>query len=60
MKGIVQIFYSTWPDIIKGIVHIQEQNCTSSDVKQQILRLIGGIPTPLKNMKVNCDDDIPH
>ena len=22
--------------------------------------LVGGIPTPLNNMKVNWDDDIPH
>jgi len=22
--------------------------------------LVGGIPTPLKNMKVNWDDDIPN
>ena len=25
-----------------------------------ILCLVGGIPTPLKNMKVNWDDDIPN
>jgi hypothetical protein len=24
------------------------------------VRLIGGIPTPLKNMKVSWDDDIPN
>ena len=22
--------------------------------------LVGGVPTPLKNMKVNWDDDIPN
>ena len=26
----------------------------------QAIYLIGGIPTPLKNMKVSCDDDIPN
>ena len=25
-----------------------------------IYDLVGGIPTPLKNMKVSCDDDIPN
>ena len=28
------------------------------DFPQHIL--VGGIPTPLKNMKVNWDDDIPN
>ena len=23
-------------------------------------QLVGGIPTPLKNMKINWDDDIPN
>ena len=27
---------------------------------QVITILVGGIPTPLKNMKVNWDDDIPN
>jgi hypothetical protein len=24
------------------------------------LELVGGIPTPLKNMKISWDDDIPY
>ena len=28
--------------------------------KKTIVCLVGGIPTPLKSMKVNWDDDIPN
>ena len=30
-----------------------------SEGLQKVPFLVGGIPTPLKNMKVNWDDDIP-
>jgi hypothetical protein len=31
-----------------------------SHISYEIPILVGGIPTPLKNMKVSWDDDIPN
>ena len=39
--------------VTQGFFHPKDLNTVN-------LELVGGIPTPLKNMKVNWDDDIPN
>ena len=43
--------------VIRGMVYNRYTHikCNRDDPK-----LVGGIPTPLENMKVNWDDDIPN
>ena len=48
-----------WPDVLS--VFLGGGKCDTPDLLElNRKRLVGGIPTPLKNMKVNLDEDIPN